>query len=52
MLQEENEITSLATVGNTESKLPKPVQDLVTMLFDVDIMKKVMLEYEVCSAYI
>lgn len=43
---EENEITSLATVGNTESKLPKPVQDLVTMLFDVDIMKKVMLEYE------
>ncbi|XP_014252361.1 poly [ADP-ribose] polymerase [Cimex lectularius] len=32
--------------SSVESKLPKPVQDLVAMLFDVEIMKKVMMEFE------
>lgn len=43
---EDNEVTSLAAASDVESKLPKPVQDLVTLIFDVDSMKKVMLEYE------
>lgn len=29
------------------SKLPQPVQGLVKIIFDVNIMKKVMLEFEV-----
>lgn len=32
--------------SNIESKLKKPVQELIRLIFDVDIMKKVMAEYE------
>ena len=33
--------------AGSNSKLPKEVQDLVKMIFDVDQMKKTMLEFEV-----
>ncbi|OXU23091.1 hypothetical protein TSAR_015014 [Trichomalopsis sarcophagae] len=33
--------------SNIESKLKKPVQDLMRLIFDVDSMKKAMLEYEI-----
>ncbi|KAF7995152.1 hypothetical protein HCN44_004624 [Aphidius gifuensis] len=32
--------------SNIESKLKKPVQELIRLIFNVDIMKKVMAEYE------
>lgn len=31
----------------TKSKLPKPVQNLIKMIFDVESMKKAMVEYEI-----
>ncbi|XP_057321273.1 poly [ADP-ribose] polymerase-like [Microplitis mediator] len=33
--------------SNIESKLKKPVQDLIRLIFDVNIMKKVMKEFEI-----
>ena len=33
--------------AGSNSKLSKPVQDLIRMIFDVDSMKKTMLEFEV-----
>lgn len=33
----------------TKSKLPKPVQELIKMIFDVESMKKAMVEYEVIA---
>lgn len=33
-------------ISDKPSKLPKPVQDLVRLIFDVNSMKKVMLEFE------
>lgn len=33
--------------NNSSSKLPIPVQKLVKMIFDVDIMKRTMLEFQV-----
>lgn len=35
----------------TKSKLPKPVQNLIKMIFDVESMKKAMVEYEVTELY-
>lgn len=35
----------------TKSKLPKPVQNLIKMIFDVESMKKAMVEYEVGAVY-
>lgn len=35
----------------TKSKLPKPVQNLIKMIFDVESMKKAMVEYEVSAFY-
>ena len=34
--------------AGSNSKLSKPVQDLIRMIFDVDSMQKAMLEFEVC----
>ncbi len=34
--------------GDVKSKLAKPIQDLITTIFDVEKMKKCMLEFEVC----
>lgn len=33
-------------ISDKPSKLPKPVQDLVRLIFDVNSMKKTMLEFE------
>ena len=33
----------------TKSKLPKSVQELIKMIFDVESMKKAMVEYEVIA---
>lgn len=43
------------TSSGSRSKLPKSVQDLVCMIFDIESMKKAMKEFEVrgvesCSA--
>jgi hypothetical protein len=35
---------------DASSKLHRSVQELVTMLFDIDQMKKTMLEFEVSSS--
>ena len=45
--QDEENIKSLDSSAGTTSKLPKEVQELVKMIFDVGSMKKAMLEYEV-----
>lgn len=34
-------------MSDSTSKLPKSVQDLVCMIFDVESMKKAMMEFEV-----
>ena len=39
--------TIITDADRNGSKLPKPVQDLVTLIFDVEQMKKAMLEFEV-----
>ena len=41
------ETRSKMTSANSKSKLPKSVQDLVCMLFDVEMMKKAMIEFEI-----
>ncbi|XP_053378443.1 poly [ADP-ribose] polymerase 1-like [Mercenaria mercenaria] len=42
----EGDIKQISSKGST-SKLPKSVQDLVCMIFDVESMKKAMLEFEI-----
>lgn len=37
----------LTVTPGTKSKLPEPVQELIKMIFDVESMKKAMVEYEV-----
>lgn len=36
---------------NDESKLPKPVQELICLIFDIEAMKKAMVEFEVNLNY-
>jgi len=35
--------------AGTKSKLPKAIQDLIKMIFDVESMKKAMVEFEVST---
>lgn len=42
----EDEAASKLEISNAPSNLPDPVQDLVRLIFDVQSMKKVMLEFE------
>ncbi|TKC42061.1 hypothetical protein EI555_011832, partial [Monodon monoceros] len=44
--QDEEAVKKLTVNPGTKSKLPKPVQDLIKMIFDVESMKKAMVEYE------
>lgn len=37
----------LTATAGTKSKLAKPVQELIKMIFDVESMKKAMVEFEV-----
>ncbi|KAK2177762.1 hypothetical protein NP493_581g01048 [Ridgeia piscesae] len=41
------EVRGLDANAGSNSKLSKPVQDLIRMIFDVDSMKKTMLEFEI-----
>ncbi|XP_021365761.1 poly [ADP-ribose] polymerase 1-like isoform X2 [Mizuhopecten yessoensis] len=45
--QEDEAVVTTLKAGGTRSKLPKPVQDLICMIFDVESMKKAMLEFEI-----
>lgn len=44
--QDEEQVQKL-TVQGSKSKLPKSVQDLLCMIFDIDSMKKAMMEFEI-----
>lgn len=46
-LKDEEAVKKLTVKPGTKSKLPKPVQELVGMIFDVESMKKALVEYEV-----
>lgn len=46
-IQDEGEVKKLDASAGSHSKLPKEVQDLVKIIFDVESMKKAMLEFEV-----
>ncbi|XP_046535174.1 poly [ADP-ribose] polymerase 1 [Equus quagga] len=45
--QDEEAVKKLTLNPGTKSKLPKPVQELIKMIFDVESMKKAMVEYEI-----
>ena len=45
------EVKRLDANAGSNSKLSKPVQDLIRMIFDVDSMQKAMLEFEVRPSY-
>ena len=34
-------------VDKSKSKLAKPIQELIALIFDIDVMKKAMVEFEV-----
>lgn len=48
-LQDEEAVKKLTVNPGTKSRLPKPVQNLIKMIFDVESMKKAMVEYEVIA---
>uniref|UniRef100_A0A3B5L854 Poly [ADP-ribose] polymerase n=1 Tax=Xiphophorus couchianus TaxID=32473 RepID=A0A3B5L854_9TELE len=45
--QDEEAVRRLTASAGTKSKLDKPVQDLIKMIFDVESMKKAMVEFEI-----
>ncbi|XP_061741748.1 poly [ADP-ribose] polymerase 1 [Nerophis ophidion] len=45
--QDEEAVKRLTATAGTKSKLDKPVQDLIKMIFDVESMKKAMVEFEI-----
>ncbi|XP_070584140.1 poly [ADP-ribose] polymerase 1 [Erythrolamprus reginae] len=45
--QDEEAVKKLTLSAGTKSKLPKAVQDLIKMIFDVESMKKAMVEFEI-----
>ncbi|XP_020837799.1 poly [ADP-ribose] polymerase 1 isoform X1 [Phascolarctos cinereus] len=45
--QDEEAVKKLTVSAGTKSKLPKPVQNLIKMIFDVESMKKAMVEFEI-----
>lgn len=47
--QDEEAVKKLTVNPGTKSRLPKPVQNLIKMIFDVESMKKAMVEYEVIA---
>lgn len=46
-MQDEEAVKRLTASAGTKSKLAKPVQELIKMIFDVESMKKAMVEFEV-----
>lgn len=51
ILQEDDEAIKKLDKKSSRSKLPKAVQDLVCLIFDVESMKKAMMEFEVCFLF-
>lgn len=47
--KDEEAVKKLTVTPGTKSELPRPVQDLIKMIFDVESMKKAMVEYEVIA---
>lgn len=47
--QDEEAVRKLTVGAGTKSKLAKPIQDLIKMIFDVESMKKAMVEFEVTT---
>ncbi|XP_057363781.1 poly [ADP-ribose] polymerase 1 isoform X3 [Manis pentadactyla] len=45
--QDEEAVKKLTVTPGAKSELPGPVQDLIKMIFDVESMKKAMVEYEI-----
>ncbi|XP_061610330.1 poly [ADP-ribose] polymerase 1 [Phyllopteryx taeniolatus] len=45
--QDEEAVKRLTATAGTKSKLAKPVQDLIKLIFDVESMKKAMVEFEI-----
>uniref|UniRef100_A0A669CMS2 Poly [ADP-ribose] polymerase n=1 Tax=Oreochromis niloticus TaxID=8128 RepID=A0A669CMS2_ORENI len=45
--QDEEAVKRLTATAGTKSKLAKPVQELIKMIFDVESMKKAMVEFEI-----
>ncbi|XP_061603098.1 poly [ADP-ribose] polymerase 1 [Cololabis saira] len=45
--QDEEAVKKLTASAGTKSKLGKPVQELIKMIFDVESMKKAMVEFEI-----
>lgn len=52
LLQEDDEAIKKLDKKSSSSKLPKAVQDLVCLIFDVESMKKAMMEFEVCYCFV
>lgn len=51
-VQDEEAVKMLTATAGTNSKLAKPIQDLIKMIFDVESMKKAMVEFEVGFALV
>lgn len=49
-LQDEEAVKKLTASSGTKSRLAKPVQELIRMIFDVESMKKAMVEFEVSDS--
>ncbi|XP_064412633.1 poly [ADP-ribose] polymerase 1 isoform X2 [Latimeria chalumnae] len=45
--QDEEAVKKLTASAGTKSKLPKAIQDIIKMIFDVESMKKAMVEFEI-----
>uniref|UniRef100_A0A8C1W4C6 Poly [ADP-ribose] polymerase n=1 Tax=Cyprinus carpio TaxID=7962 RepID=A0A8C1W4C6_CYPCA len=45
--QDEEAVKKLTASAGAKSKLDKPIQDLIRMIFDVESMKKAMVEFEI-----
>ncbi|XP_012722785.2 poly [ADP-ribose] polymerase 1 [Fundulus heteroclitus] len=45
--QDEEAVKRLTASAGTKSKLDRPIQDLIKMIFDVESMKKAMVEFEI-----
>ncbi|XP_007253978.3 poly [ADP-ribose] polymerase 1 [Astyanax mexicanus] len=45
--QDEEAVKKLAASSGTKSQLAKPIQELIRMIFDVESMKKAMVEFEI-----
>ena len=49
--QDQEDSAQLSSLTMTQSKLAPELQELIKMIFDVDSMKKTMLEFEVSRTY-